>query len=113
MRSRQHSWRNGRYVFGPPSSSTLDLSVLPRVKTARFWLTIASASEFMISLRGMPDLTRLTMSVSANTPHLAATWCSLVGSNLSLGTSSRGMPTFSTHLSIVAGLEAHMEVRHE
>ena len=30
----------------------------------------------MISSAGMPVFTRLTMSVSANTPHLAATWCS-------------------------------------
>ena len=85
------------------------MSVLPRVSTARFWLTIASASEFMISLRGMPLFTRFTMSVSANTPHFAATWWSFVGSNLSPGTSSRGMPTLSTHLSIVAPVpDAHL-----
>ena len=33
MRRRQQSWRNGRYVFGPPSSSTRAFSVLPRVST--------------------------------------------------------------------------------
>ncbi len=57
----------------------------------------------------MPLFTRFTMSVSANTPHFAATWCSLVGSNLRFGTSSRGMPTLSTHLSIVAPVpDAHL-----
>jgi hypothetical protein len=70
---------------------------------------MASASEFMISLRGMPLFTRLTMSVSANTPHFAATWCSLVGSNTRPGTSSRGIATFSTHLSMVAPVpDAHL-----
>jgi len=51
------------------------------VSTDRFCITIASASEFMISIDGMPLFTRLTMSVSAKTPHLAATWCSLESSN--------------------------------
>ena len=48
-------------------------SVLPRVSTERFCSTIASASEQSTSFDGMPHLIRLTMSVSANTPHLAAT----------------------------------------
>ena len=47
--------------------------VFPRASTERFCETIASASEHRISFDGMPDLTRLTMSVSAKTPHLAAT----------------------------------------
>ena len=65
-------------------------SVLPRVSTDRFCETIASASEHRISGDGMPDFTRLTMSVSAKTPHLAATWCSLDGSHGSRIASSRG-----------------------
>ena len=36
-------------------------------------MTIASASEQRTSVDGMPLLIRLTMSVSANTPHFAAT----------------------------------------
>ena len=83
MRRRQQSCRNGRYVFGPPSSSTRGFSVLPRVSTLRFCSTIASASEQSTSSVGMPLLTRLTMSVSANTPHLAATWCSFESSKRS------------------------------
>jgi hypothetical protein len=73
MRRRQHAWRNGRNVFGPPSSSTRGFSVEPRVSTDRFCSTMASASEQRISLASMPLFTRLTMSVSAKTPHLAAT----------------------------------------
>ena len=73
MRLRQHACKNGRYAFGPPSSSTLCRSVLPRVSTARFCITIASASEHMISSDGMPVLMRFTTSVSAKTPHFAAT----------------------------------------
>jgi hypothetical protein len=49
MRSASTRCRNGRYVFGPPSSMTLCLSVEPRVSTERFWRTIASASEQRIS----------------------------------------------------------------
>ena len=52
IRWRQHSCRNGRYVFGPPSRSTLCRSVLPRVRTERFCITIASASEHRISFDG-------------------------------------------------------------
>ena len=73
MRRRQHSWRNGRYVFGPPRRSTRCFSVPPRVSTERFWSTMASASEQRTSFEGMPFLMRLTMSVSAKTPHFAAT----------------------------------------
>ncbi len=109
MRLRQQSRKNGRYVLGPPSSSTLWRSVFPRVSTDRFCMTIASASEFMISSDGMPFLTRLTMSVSANTPHLAATWCSFESSKPILTTSSLGRPTLMTHLSMVAPVpDAHL-----
>ena len=45
------------------------------------------------------------MSVSANTPHLAATWWSFVESNLSWGTSARGMPTFGDRSSTQFQLE--------
>ena len=71
---------------------------------------MASASEHMISCDGMPHLTRLTMSVSANTPHLAATWCSLrVVEAAASTTSSAGMPTLMTHLSMVAPVpDAHL-----
>jgi hypothetical protein len=63
----------------------------------------------MISGAGMPDFTRLTMSVSAKTPHLAATWCSFDGSHGRLDTVSRGKPTLMRHLSIVAPVpEAHL-----
>ncbi len=50
------------------------------------------------------------MSVSANTPHLAATWCSFVGVEVQRGaTSSRGMPTLIMHLSMVAPVpDAHL-----
>ena len=72
-------------------------------------MTIASASEFMISSDGMPFFTRLTMSVSANTPHLAATWCSFESSKPILTTSSFGRPTLMTHLSMVAPVpDAHL-----
>src|SRR3954447_24547691 len=109
MRLRQHSCRNGRYVLGPPSSSTLWRSVFPRVSTDRFCMTIASASEHMISGDGIEAFTRLTMSVSAKTPHLAATWWSLLSSKCSFADSSFGMPTFMKHLSIVAPVpEAHL-----
>ena len=63
---------------------------------------MASASEFMISTLGMPDFTRLTMSVSAKTPHLAATWWSFVSSKVIWATSSWGIPTLIMHLSMVA-----------
>ena len=70
---------------------------------------MASASEQRISVEGMPDLTRLTMSVSAKTPHFAATWWSFDGSQASRPASSGGMPTFSMHLSMVAPVpEAHL-----
>src|SRR3954466_3347744 len=109
MRLRQQSRKNGRYVLGPPSSSTLWRRVLPRVSTDRFCMTIASASEFMISSDGMPLLTRFTISVSANTPHLAATWCSFESSKPILTTSSFGRPTLMTHLSMVAPVpDAHL-----
>jgi hypothetical protein len=108
MRLRQHSCRKGRYVLGPPSSSTLCLSVEPRVSTERFWSTIASASEHRISSAGMPLFTRLTMSVSAKTPHLAATWWSFEGRSESR-TSSGGRPTLIMHLSMVAPVpDAHL-----
>ena len=72
-------------------------------------MTMASASEFMISSDGMPFLTRLTMSVSAKTPHLAATWCSFESSKPIFTTSSFGRPTLMTHLSMVAPVpEAHL-----
>ena len=43
-------------MFGPPSSRTRGLRVLPRASTERFCETIASASEQRISLEGMPAL---------------------------------------------------------
>ena len=96
-------------MFGPPSSSTFGRKVFPRVSTDRFCTTIASASEHMISGDGIPDFTRLTMSVSAKTPHLAATWCSRDASHVNCITSSRGMPTLIRHLSIVAPVpDAHL-----
>ena len=49
------------------------------------------------------------MSVSANTPHLAATWCSLESSKCSDVTISGGALTLRKHLSIVAPVpEAHL-----
>src|ERR1700735_1290662 len=109
MRRRQHSWRNGRYVFGPPSRRTRCLSVLPRVRTLRFWRTIASANEQRTSFEGIPLLIRLTMSVSANTPHLAATWWSFESSKWRLVTISGGAFTLRKHLSIVAPVpDAHL-----
>ena len=77
IRIRQHSCKKGKYVLGPPSSNTFGINVFPRVSTVRFCITIASAKEFIISLEGTEVLTRFTMSVSAKTPHLAATWWSL------------------------------------
>ncbi len=72
-------------------------------------MTIASASEHMISGDGMPDFTRLTMSVSAKTPHFAATWCSRDGSKVIAATSAAGIPTLIMHLSIVAPVpDAHL-----
>ncbi len=59
---------------------TLWRRVDPRVSTERFCSTIASASEHRISGAGMPLFTRFTMSVSAKTPHFAATWCSFESS---------------------------------
>src|SRR5258707_3457541 len=109
MRSCQHSWRKGRYVFGPPKGSRRGFSVLPRVKTERFCRTIASASEQSTSFDGMPDLMRFTMSVSANTPHLAATWCSFESSKWSDVTMSGGAFTLRKHLSMVAPVpDAHL-----
>ena len=68
----------------------------------------------MISAEGIPDFTRLTMSVSAKTPHLAATWCSFDGSQGSFDTSSRGIPTLMRHLSIVAPVpDAHLSFIEE
>ena len=96
-------------MLGPPSSSTLLLSVEPRVSTERFCSTMASASEQSTSLAGMPLLTRFTMSVSAKTPHLAATWWSLLSSKWIWTTSAEGRPTLSMHLSMVAPVpEAHL-----
>ncbi len=72
-------------------------------------MTMASASEHMISGAGMPVLTRLTMSVSAKTPHLAATWCRRPSSKSSLAVSAAGMPTLIMHLSMVAPVpDAHL-----
>ena len=45
MRLRQQSRKNGRYVLGPPAEHP-GFSVLPRVSTDRFCMTMASASEF-------------------------------------------------------------------
>ncbi len=42
------------------------------------------------------------MSVSANTPHFAATWCSFVSSKWSDVTRSGGALTLRKHLSMVA-----------
>ena len=96
-------------MFGPPSRSTLCFSVDPRVSTLRFWRTIASASEQSTSVAGMPLLTRFTMSVSAKTPHFAATWCSFESSKWIFTTSSAGRPTLSMHLSMVAPVpDAHL-----
>ncbi len=95
--------------MGPPRRRTFERSVRPRVSTERFWWTIASASEFMISGDGMPDFTRLTTSVSAKTPHLLATWWSFVSSKTICWTSVAAMPTLIMHLSIVAPVpEAHL-----
>ena len=72
-------------------------------------MTIASASEQRTSVDGMPLLIRLTMSVSANTPHFAATWWSLESSKRSVVTSSGGAFTFRKHLSMVAPVpDAHL-----
>jgi hypothetical protein len=58
---------------------------------------------------GMPLFTRLTMSVSAKTPHLAATWCSLRVVEVHLHALSGGRPTLIMHLSMVAPVpEAHL-----
>jgi hypothetical protein len=87
----------------------LCFSVDPRVSTLRFWRTMASASEQSTSVAGMPFFTRLTMSVSAKTPHLAATWWSLVSSKWICTTSAGGSPTLSMHLSMVAPVpDAHL-----
>ncbi len=70
---------------------------------------MASARLDKISGPGTPVLTRLTISVSAKTPHLAATWCSVLGSKRILAASAAGTPVFSTHLSMVAPVpEAHL-----
>jgi hypothetical protein len=70
---------------------------------------MASARLHMISVEGIDAFTRLTMSVSANTPHLAATWWILLSSKRSTAASAAGMPTFRKHLSIVAPVpEAHL-----
>src|SRR4030095_14440277 len=83
--------------------------VLRRVRTDSVCETIASASEQRISFDGMPDLTRLTMSVSAKTPHLAATWCSFDGSHGRGQPSAGSMPALIMHLSIVAPVpDAHL-----
>jgi hypothetical protein len=110
MRSASTRCRNGRYVFGPPSSMTLCLSVEPRVSTERFWRTIASASEQRISGAGMPLFTRFTMSVSAKTPHLAATWWSFESSKWTFDARARAArPTLIMHLSMVAPVpDAHL-----
>ncbi len=96
-------------MFGPPSKSTRGLSVLPRVSTDRFCSTMASASELSTSSFGMPVFTRLTMSVSANTPHLAATWCSFSSEKCRLVAKPGSAPTLIMHLSMVAPVpEAHL-----
>ena len=70
---------------------------------------MASASEHMISSAGMPVFTRLTMSVSAKTPHFAATWWRCVGSKWRFSVSSAGIPTLIMHLSMVAPVpDAHL-----
>jgi hypothetical protein len=49
------------------------------------------------------------MSVSANTPHLAATWCSFESSKWIVRTTSAGRPTLIMHLSMVAPVpDAHL-----
>ncbi len=79
------------------------------MSTERFCSTIASASEQSTSVAGMPLLTRFTMSVSAKTPHLAATWCSFESSKWICTTSAEGRPTLSMHLSMVAPVpDAHL-----
>ena len=88
------------------------MSVPPRVSTVRFWRTIASASEQRTSFDGMPLLIRLTMSVSAKTPHLAATWWSLLSSKWRLVTSSGGAFTLRKHLSMVAPVPRRALVVH-
>ncbi len=63
---------------------------------------MASASELSTSSLGMPVFTRLTMSVSAKTPHLAATWWSLESSKRSEVAKPGSAPTLIMHLSMVA-----------
>ncbi len=85
------------------------MSVPPRVRTERFCRTMASASEQRTSWEGMPLLMRLTMSVSAKTPHLAATWWSFESSKWRLVTISGGAFTLRKHLSMVAPVpDAHL-----
>jgi hypothetical protein len=65
-------------LLGPPSSSTCGRSVWPRVSTLRFCSTMASNSDAISSSGGVPTFCRPLMSVSAKTPHLPATLCSLM-----------------------------------
>jgi hypothetical protein len=58
-------------AYGPGSS------VWPRVSTERFCSTMASNSDAISSSGGVPSFCKPLMSVSAKTPHLPATLCSL------------------------------------
>src|SRR5580698_662662 len=65
-------------LFGPPSSSTCGRNVCPRVSTLRFCRMMASNNDAISSSGGVPTFCRPLISVSANTPHLPATLCSLI-----------------------------------
>jgi len=92
----------GMNVFGPPSSSTCGCSVLPRVSTVRFWSTMASNSDAISSSVGVSCFWRPLMSVSANTPHLPATLCSLMPRYPCSLNSLAGMRSFALILSMTA-----------
>ena len=55
------------------STSTTGRSVLPRVSTERFCMTMASNSDAISSSGGTPAFCKPLISVSAKTPHLPAT----------------------------------------
>ena len=63
---------------------------------------VGSVSEQRISRDSIPAFTRFTISVSANTPHLAATLCRRSGSYFTRHASAEGIPILIRHLSIVA-----------
>jgi hypothetical protein len=63
----------------------------------RFCITIASASEQVTSAGGMPDFKTPSMSVPAETAHLAATGCSLSGFQAR-------MPVPEAHLSFIEAI---------